>query len=383
MAPGIFSASGDPVCADGAIGAQLALTRSNLERANDVLTGRLTAELLPPALRDQLGQRLHERGLELGEIERAVTNGAPRERIWVRLAAVQAAAERPLAELLAFIQGALLRRAHLDKGVCAAADALLAELQGMTAIRWSGLAILGDDEAFLQRPQVILLRFPEFTAWALPLAAHEFGHLVAQEQREQSDDGTSTFPVLRALSNAGEDAQRFGELFADVFATYALGPAYACTAILLRFTPPGNSDSGTHPSDATRVYVILRTLRWLSGMVGPDRPFDHVADQLAQTWSEDGAAAGDEATLAYWVDEIFLDDLAKRLPRARCAGWGAAASLSRVLPGDAPLPKGARPRDVLNGAWLARLRTFDDTDAADHLSTRALQACRAFPPHLQ
>jgi hypothetical protein len=366
--------------------AQAAQAAGNLARAQKMLNLSQLSGVLPAGVRDSLQDRLRAQQREIAALAEATRPDTADGGRWRELEQLTGDAEKELAESLGFLEGALIRGAGLDDGICAIADALLDELSDGTRIDWARLTILAAEEQFAPRAGIIHLRFPEFTVWALPLAAHEFGHLVAQELRDLKADGTYRQPVADEIARAGAGASHQRELFADVFATYALGPAFACTSVLLRFSPAraASTDTGrSHPNDGKRVAAILRTLRWLSRREDPvTRPYDGIAASLEATWmaavraGEGGelAAAG-IADVAYLVDAAYVPVLDARLEAARYSGWGRALQLSALLDREGRGDVAPRVADVLNAAWHRRLANWSDDAVADRLGAAALAMC--------
>jgi hypothetical protein len=161
------------------------------------------------------------------------------------------------------------------------------------------------------RSQILRLRFPEWTIWDLPLAVHEVSHVIIrkklQEEKEKSkrrrilesfvqkqrDSLVELDPELNVQNKAGGKkagrTRRFAEdrvheFLADAFATYTMGPAYACSAILLRLNPSFGASDGM-PSDVQRVYVILNMLIW-ANTHWPLSPYQAVIEELQGYWNE-------------------------------------------------------------------------------------------------
>jgi hypothetical protein len=164
---------------------------------------------------------------------------------------------------------------------------------------------------------VIRVRFPETSVWNLPVVAHEFGHFVAPELETREQVRGAIHPVREALDREGKGSliQRahMEELFADLFATYVLGPAYACTCILLRWNAgTAYKDREKHPSIAKRVDWILKVLeRMNENESGGEPTFWRIAKELRKSWDESLRVAGQPATL-----EQYLDRRAKE--KSRC-----------------------------------------------------------------
>src|SRR5262249_16861778 len=167
----------------------------------------------------------------------------------------------------------------------------------------------GMDDTFTKtRVRIIRLRFPEWRIWDLPLAAHELGHVVIGENLEseekpenadqriltpfiqrqraslvRQDPGFKQMSMKRrsGVQQAAQWAEsRIHEFLADAFATYTMGPAYACSAILLRLHPLIDAKDG-RPSDAQRAHVILSMLKWMNDKAPiTDPPYISIISRL-------------------------------------------------------------------------------------------------------
>jgi hypothetical protein len=230
---------------------------------------------------------------------------------------------------LQLLGGVSIRQQGLDSGMCRVADVLLDEITAATYSR-PKVALPAVFGASTTTRHVVKIHFPDWTIWTLPLVAHEHAHTVVQEQEDLR-------AVLESLTaEFGEGRARQGsqmtEFLADAFATWVMGPAYACAALLLMFKPDRDL------SAAERATVILGTLDRLSardstGLVSPSTPLIHLLaslwqELLRQTSMEDRAEA----------DRAELDSIV----------YAAVKHLERVLPFAA-----YGERQTLSTAWLA------------------------------
>jgi hypothetical protein len=302
-------------------------------------------------------------------------------------------------ECLAFLEGALSRWAKIDGGLCEIADAMLDEISHQADIHWGRFTIMAEGEFFADMAEIIRLRFPEVSIWNLPVAGHEFGHFVAQELKAPRGNGTFRFPFQEfleresmGLAKLEADRKRayLNEYFADLFAVYALGPAYACTCVLLRFDPgTAYRVSTSHPSAAKRVHWMLQVLRKMDQAEGGlTPPYHGITEHLQDLWQKSLVAAGQPAALDQedavqldgWLDELYaVAD--SELPRVRYGGYLRAQGLSvqlspekyndPVLQGDETLP------DALNAAWLCRLQEGRGDNLRVHaIGENARKMCR-------
>lgn len=368
--------------------ARLRVAEDDLARGIKALEALGTKGPVPPTVRDPLRDLLDEQR----EQARALRQGlgqAPTMNDWSAVRMLGEDAHGLLSDALGCLEASFVREKGLDEGLCSVANQMLLAIGELTNVTWRGTTIVGGDERFVRRSQLIHLRFPEFTIWALPLAVHEFGHLVAQEQTIVSPDGKKVFEFAEEIESTGEQAPHFAELFADAFASWALGPAYACTAVLLRFAPDWAAfagDGATHPPDATRVAVTLGVLERLGYELSPfSPPYLEIVDVLRDVWEatlEDSGAErvdpeAEEDALA-WIDVAVLPLLRAKMPRSQYSSWGNALTIAPLLSTNDPLPApGRHPpiADVLNGAWEARLADGVDASRIRRIEARARKLC--------
>lgn len=333
----------------------------------------------------------------------------PPSASWRDLRTLQADATKLFDECLAFMQGALAREANLDDGICSLTDALLDNLAEWSDIPWGRFTLLATSEFLRDTAEIIRIRHPEVSVWTMPIAAHEFGHYLGPQLRH-SRNGESVYPFQERLKAAdesrgtmahSEDWYHLQELFADLFATYTLGPAYAAAFIILRMNAAdAHVGSTTHPSGAQRVHGILWTLdRVASTGAGLRRePFREVSTLLADFWKSSLAEAQPQGAFstidAGLIEErmgellgLLSDNTPPRLAFGR-ADWNRVESILPALldesdPGALArmeMPEGVTRRDILNAAWLARLSSGDASPhVVNDLANRALILYRRVP----
>jgi hypothetical protein len=231
------------------------------------------------------------------------------------------------------------------------------------------------------------LRFPFDGIWELPIAAHEFGHYVAPRLREGTPGGSEqsgfvTFrkEYLTEHLELGEVWESYlEELFADVFATYTVGPAFAFACLLLRFDPadPG-TDGVQHPSYARRTHAILYTLALMNNEANTAGHFKDVIEGLRECWNgavtSNGAnaAAAEPERIEYLADQFF-SLLRSAAPYARFTGWKEAICKAGLFSDQNATPDGENLIELFNAAWLRRLT--EGVNAAE-VSATVLKACR-------
>ena len=299
-------------------------------------------------------------------------NAAARPEQWGRFSVIRSACRPLFRECLALIEGTSTRRAGMDRGLCAIADALLDDLSHRSDIPWGRFTILDTGESFGEMAEIIRLRFPQTTLWDLPVVAHEFGHFLAPRIRRRGS-GRNGSPFQERLTTIDDSQERvfLHENFADVAATVALGLAWALTELLLRLDPFDCRDDDArrdprsrHPPDADRAQLILATLRAVDDPMS-EGPYSKIADELADGWTAARRAAGckdggDDAPAAREAAADLLGMIAETLPGDLRFGpeqWLQTEELATNLADPAKAPEAndeVTLQHVLNAAWRAR-----------------------------
>lgn len=364
----------------------LQLRIENLAQELSRAESGLDAKPIDPALRERVRGRFNvffnKKRLDLQTLRSMVAKSLPLDQCWATLADISGDSSDLFREFLALLQGAVVRSSGLDDGLCRIADAMLDNVSHRTEVAWGRITILAEGEFYYPMAAIIRLRFPEVSLWNLPVAAHEFGHYVAQELKVQGPGGGFVFPFKRLLDQEQPAARPFlHEFFADILATYTIGPSLAATCVLLRFDPAAAyRDGQEHPSAAKRLYVMFRTLRKMDEAEGGllTKPYQAITNYLEQVWQQNVAAASSGGQLDAptclelddWQDRIY-QLLASELPGdARYNGWRRAEQQAEVLrpslAGGAVLAAapGDSIADVLNAAWLCRLQ-YSGEDASN------------------
>ncbi|MEV4536355.1 hypothetical protein AB0J82_21450 [Asanoa sp. NPDC049518] len=287
-----------------------------------------------------------------------------------RVAPVKAAA-------LAVLEGILLRGHPFYRAVTVAAETLLDALVEATGIGRGVLLSVADGERFERMAGLVRMRFPDVDVWGLPILVHELGHLVADALPEPGDRNAR--PVLFHLDR--EDDRLLGELFADVFATWALGPAYPCAVMTLRARPDRFDDATrTHPSWDRRVWTMVAAMRRTAELVtDPLTAAGHRrgADQIARLWSTVNGL-GTQPPPRAERDARGLVDLLDRNAPARLS-YDPLGSLDALVAAlDAGTPAKGSPVDVVAAAWRWRLAHPEAKPAK--LRTVSATALRALDP---
>ena len=111
------------------------------------------------------------------------------------------------------------------------------------------------------------------------------------------------------------------ELFADFYGAWVLGAAYACSSILLRFSPSqADNVVAHHPPERLRTHLILQTLERV------DPGYADVISALSDLWREllvpfglEPLGGGDAARIEQYLEEMIAR-VNQHLPKARYGG---------------------------------------------------------------
>jgi uncharacterized protein YbdZ (MbtH family) len=309
--------------------------------------------------------------------------------------------------------GLSLRGMGMDEHFCAMAD-WLADYWAPAMVNLPIMFAIPARREATAIPSIIRLGFPEWTIWALPLFAHEFGRMLVLFDEDLQDvpgelaatlrEDATKEPVDAEAPEATLEARvaRIGTYMADVFATYVMGPAYACACLLLKLDPTavghGQQKEGW---DLVRAHVVLETLERLSP--GVQANVAETVTTLRESWTAavnhlapqpaDGGRAfvrelvtrvvnllelveernqtrikfDDDAfeTSRQWAEEYFADlphpgepqpVSGDRRPAEDAAGATSVPSAERDL-------TGVTLTQVLNAAWYRRLQQPESAKA--------------------
>jgi len=285
---------------------------------------------------------------------------------WADLARLERLTQGLAAETLAVVGGISLRASGLDGDAGDLAEALLARVAGAMALGYTFITVPSGSEFIDLMSDVIRVRYPGTGVWDLPVTLHEFGHfLVAHLPRSAEPSVWTVVARERAISpRRGYFAD---ELWADTFAAYVGGPAYAYSA-MVRFDPVSAAEDDTpyHPSAMKRIAAILLTLGRSQAAWQRRKRFSGSLQEpitlARELWHSRLTAAGVTARpstkdleYAEGIAGEFLAILDRDCPGIRYGDAQRAAAIRQSLEDGQPqLPPGAGLVDVLNGGWWAR-----------------------------
>jgi hypothetical protein len=367
--------------------AQIEALDENLNRAKKVMDAQQIDPELRKAVRNRFEWLINNKQNELMELRTSINRSMPMDSCWNDFQNKRKECGLILSECLAFIEGVLVRSARIDDGICEVADALLAKLSDDADVTWQRFTIMGKDEFFTKTTEIIRMRFPEFSIWNLPIVCHELGHFVGEEMRKSITPDI----FVQILQEEGKrieehDIRFLHEQFADLFAVYAMGPAFACTCILLHFDPMRAYEDGEeHPADAKRVHFILKALEEMDKASMPPI-YIGIIDTLRKLWQRSLTSAGKpeklspdiENQLNERLDKFYVRVIKKRLIGVEYKGWPLAGVLSPELLSDKDVTQvlanyKVTLLDVLNAAWLCRIRHWSEDGS--RISQKSLKLC--------
>ncbi|HXO26759.1 MAG TPA: hypothetical protein VOA80_05415 [Thermoanaerobaculia bacterium] len=317
-----------------------------------------------------LNNQLARHRSDIAELLRSLDGAPAIPSSWERLAQLQHELGSTTSEVLALVQGGPLRDREPEGGIYALADALIGEVATDLGRPWAGITLPGEREMVTPRSSIIHLTFPQVSVWDLPIVLHEYGHAVASEIH---DDLGSPFQRLYNAADSAVESAHLAELFADAFASYACGPAFACTLVVLRFDPTeqeATRDLPTHPSHDRRVALVLRVLEE-QGREIDDAAWTELVEELREAWRSTlrvaRPAIADAVPAAAAADGVGnsvsqLLSILELVPAVSYRSWERTKRLASQLTvpppdGSVSLEEGVTLRDGLNAAWLARLRS--------------------------
>ena len=286
----------------------------------------------------ELGRLARRCGTTLQAVAKALdgtpeTEPQPSASCWGLYRSAEQLCRTLFAEYVELLGGLALRDAGFDADLCHIADELVKVLETGSQL----LTIPAGSERQGESPaQLIRIGFPDWSIWALPLVAHEFGHIFLRAELGRDFDDDSVDAASRLC-------------MADAFATLTLGPAFAASAFLMRLEP--SSCTTTDPLVARRAAAIRASLAKLDALDPAVRPLAGLTRDLAQHWSDSVAAAVDPAHAGAAFDDTGADDLVELVYDALPAGmslpvkeWGTIEDWSRC----------PRQRDDDRASWCAR-----------------------------
>ncbi len=277
-------------------------------------------------------------------------------------------------ECLTVLTAEAIRALQLDGGVSEIVERLLVGVSKEVSVPWSHLTALSDAEFFATASQIIRLRYPVSSIWDIPVAVHEFGHFIGPRWPANIVGESTPYQDFVSVTNLGSKSY-LGEYFADMFATFIMGPSYVATCLERRFDPISEA-AATHPSDRERAEWILICLELLLDGIRVKAPGSRTVEFLESITSlkraewkaaviENGSKEIESKVAANL--SIRAGELWRKL--MEWAGTAAFQDLRLTLKlraafqtGDGTNSiEGATVRDIMNAAWMLRMESGADT----------------------
>jgi len=345
---------------------------ARLSEARQAIQMQVQDTRLKKRLGDELSDRIekHIEALRTRKRNFANSDSVP-EHAWGEVAPF--ASSSLLDESLLYLQAARSRSSGSEADLCEITDALFREIADQArSLSWNSFCVFAVEDSFDVLTQVIRVRYPLSGVWDIPVAVHEFGHFFSSQLRGHRADGSS-FLAFEEYKSSSIDPRRMwlDEIFADLFATYTVGPAFACSCLLLRFDPVRAQEEadGKHPSYAKRASVILRTLSLRNNEnpgSGSLRPLINILDN---SWRETCTSAGttcdvspeDQAWINLQISNIY-NMLKSEEEGLRFKQWESASNQVPLLEEPAKSPADFAIIELLNAAWISRLKANSRPD---------------------
>jgi hypothetical protein len=346
--------------------------RGDLQQLTVLLADQLVTKVAPHTVLQTADRAIRARDDVLEDMLKDAVAVSTAD-LWKRMREHQADVDALVSECHTLAAGAILRDRGADGGLCAVADDLLVEVTDGLPVDWRALTVPGSEDRTSYRTGVIGLRCSARGFWSLPVALHEMGHVIAQTLDTSGSGQPSHNPVRAVLVEAGSPRQR-EELFADFFATCAIGPAYGAALMFSRFDPKdakteiefedGKSSTATHPPVDKRIHLVLETLRRMDERAGMfQHPYRAETETLRSAWFSLASSVG----VSVEVDKksiIRLNALVSRFwqigtesLKPALHGKPISDALERYLLEEAHMPPASTTvRDVIGTAWRLRLK---------------------------
>jgi hypothetical protein len=255
---------------------------------------------------------------------------------------LEAEAREVFSEYVDLVRGAAMRSMEMDGQLCGIADQLVRQVQ---ATDWRSLTIPARRELQgASSAAIIRIGFPGWSVFSLPLAAHEYGHVVV-----------ASMAAAGRLQIEGIDAGLERVLLADVYAATTVGPCYALALFSTRLDL-------RRRDHVHRARVVLAALDELANG-GEASPF---VDTIRAEWQSVA-----DVVLTDSIDPIdpapLLAAMRTRVFGVRfpAADWQGivvplAADLRQRRAEEINVHPTADVRHVFNAAWVARLDAGGD-----------------------
>ncbi len=317
-------------------------------------------------------------------------------------------------EYVDIVRGLAMRDEELDEGICRIVDDLISQCEIAGVDR--SLAILAQHEAVsMTLARIIRIGFPGWTILAVPRTLHELGHIAVSGKKMQEfiEDITQNYDEKNTIS--GEKIQELikyiienhnekntisvdkihefikditqnyngknaikkclEEILSDIIATYLMGPAYACAAILMHFNPvSAYEEKEGHIAHAKRAYAIIHMLNWMNDQ-HDEKPYSNIIEKLTLEWTSalkqakqpEDMNENDRTLLDMWMTEISNKGVIRKglgiYSPFTLKSWWRSQEISELI--DNEKIENYKPQatdnliQVLNAAWFSCIHNPD------------------------
>lgn len=320
--------------------------------------------------------------------ERLETLPEGHDQPWPALAELERLTQLLASETLAVLGGISIRARGLDSEAGDLPEALLAAVAGKMALGYEFITVPSGSEFIDVLSDVIRVRYPGTGVWDLPVVLHEFGHFLVGHLPRSAEPSVSAI-IERERAASPKRGYFADELWADTFAAYVGGPAYAFSA-MVRFdaASAAEDDPPSHPSAMKRAAAIRLTLersqaawqrrRRAAGSL--EAPITSARDLWRDRLRVAGVPAEPDARDRTWAEDLagqYISILDRDWPRLRYDDARYAAAIRRGLDDGQPeLPRGAGLIDVLNGGWWARRNAEAGLPDVSFITEQIRHMCR-------
>lgn len=369
---------------------------TELDSIKEVLVrmhGRSLGSSIDPEMRKKVKTLIKQ----LDRIDRDVQNTGSTDDfrdLWRRVDELDQESQEVFSEYVDLLHGLAMRDTGFDHGMCQLADNLIQDILEYAPSAYQCFTIPSYREAMAKTlANIIRLGFPEWTVWALPLVACDLGYIISSSI-DLHIVQESVKETLQVELNQ-EQVLILKSWIPDAFATYAMGPAYACATMLLRFNPTRINTKQKHysffthaeqqelPTDAVRCQVILCMLERMNKEAKRSslnsEPYIDFIEKLKDAWDvslkqaqpqlSDNQEALIQIDVKQWTEvlwDLFESKAYTRYSatdwleiRDKCK-WSEEFSNNKIPNSQAiPIKIKSQLRYVINAAWLARLKYSD------------------------
>jgi hypothetical protein len=343
---------------------------------------------------------------------------------WIQYGDLRDQSDQLYREFLEIVGGVAIRQREIDEKICLIAQ----ELVRGAVVDPPSLTILTTADNYVPNlARLMRIRFSDRAVWTLPLTAHQFAHVLIEDYEEfkevakaKAKEEVAAASPESAATDADAEVQRkkvvirrklleaaasrWEQLIADCIALYIVGPCYAGSALLFRFSPvAGLPEQDSQAPDIERAHVCLQMLRNLNANANVKNPYLEFIEWLEALWNQLLVDAGSanvltaerKAVLDNFVKQLYKV-LDQNLPAAQypaykdkfseeLGGWSVAAEWVRdwevaktnnpaeIMQVPQKVDASSKVRDALNAAWLYRSKV--DETVVPELTNVVRQMC--------